>query len=153
MTRTTSVKTPKFASIFRVMRILSTLFFCVIFTCSTYAQATYTLTRDTSVKLEAKTFFDTVDIQPHFKGNLSQYLAQNIRIPKGVTPKGKITTQFWIDTSGRISYVEIEDKGPRAPNTPLEKEIVRVIKAMPPWEPGRYKDRKVTVKYSLPIVF
>lgn len=134
------------------MRILMALLFSIA-AFTVHAQTTYTLTKDTSVKLEAKTYFDTVDVQPKFKGNLGEYLAKNVRIPKGVTPKGKINTQFWIDTLGRVSGVEIVDNEPRAPKTPLEKEIVRVVKSMPRWEPGQYKGRKVTVKYSLPIVF
>ena len=117
-----------------------------------YAQ-TYTLTQDTTVKLEAKKFYDTVDVKPKFTGNLGEYLSKNLKVPRGAQLPPRINTQFWIDTLGRISHVEILDGKARAPRTPLEKEVVRVIKAMPRWQPGIYAGRKVTVRYSLPILF
>lgn len=133
------------------MRIMLTLLLSIIvYTAS--AQVTYSITRDTFVKLEAKTFFDTAQVKPKFKGNLGEYLSGHIRMPKGAKPQGKIMTQFWIDTMGRISHIKILDKDERAPITPLEKEIVRVIKGMPSWLPGMYKGKKVAVKYSLPFI-
>lgn len=117
-----------------------------------YGQKIISVTRDTTVKPEApKTVYDTVDVKPVFKGNLSQYLVQNIRMPKGAKAQGRIVTQFWIDAKGNVSHVQIMDKVARQPVTPLEKEIVRVVKAMPAWEPGSYKGKKVTVKYLLPL--
>jgi protein TonB len=133
------------------MKIFVTLLF-MAFAAAAQAQ-TFKLTQDTSVKLEAKTYFDTVDVQPAFKGNLGEYLVKNLKVPAGTKFPPKITTQMWIDTLGRITHVEILDKTARAPVTPLEKEVVRVVKNMPRWEPGRYNGKKVTVKYSLPIVF
>ena len=35
----------------------------------------------------------------------------------------------------------------------LDKEAVRVVKAMPPWNPGRQGGKNVRVKYTLPIRF
>ncbi|WP_276135023.1 energy transducer TonB [Polluticoccus soli] len=135
------------------MRILLTLLL-VAFSAMAHAQTNVTLTQDTTVKLETKTFFDTVQTQPAFKGNLGQYLSKSLKIPAGTKFPPRIDTQLWIDSTGRIAHVEIMDNNTtRKPNTPLEKEIVRVIKAMPRWEPGTYNGRKVTVKYSLPLVF
>lgn len=135
------------------MRILLTLFL-VAFSAMAHAQTTWTLTQDTTVKLEAKTYFDTVETQPQFKGNLGHYLTKNLKIAAGTKFPPRIDTQLWIDSTGRITSVQILDKdATREPDTPLEKELVRVIKGMPRWEPGTYNGRKVTVKYSLPLVF
>ena len=118
-----------------------------------HAQPQITITRDTTVKMpEAKTFYDTVDVKPQFRGNLGNYLSNNLHMPKGVKPGGKIVAQFWIDSAGKVSHVEILDGKGRAPVNAFEKEVVRVVKAMPAWQPGTYKGKKVTVRYSLPLI-
>ena len=92
-----------------------------------------------------------VDIKPRFNGNMNQYLATHVKVPKGSKLEGRITTNFIVDTAGHISHVTVEGKGSKDKLTPLEKEIVRVVSSMPPWIPGILKGRHVPVKYSLPI--
>ena len=133
------------------MKGLLTLLFSIL--CYTAQAQTMSITRDTTAPpLPEKKFYDTVDIKPKFKGDLGAYLMKNIKVPLNTKPPGRITAIYWIDTVGRIRNVEIlENKQPRAPQTSIEKEVVRVIKAMPRWEPGLYNGKKVTVRYSLPI--
>lgn len=112
------------------------------------------ITKDTTTKIDwskMKRPESVVDVKPKFKGDLNQYLAQNVRVPKGAKLEGRITANFVVDTSGNIGLVTIAGKGPKDKLTPLEKEIVRVVSAMPPWIPGVLKGRHVPVKYSLPI--
>lgn len=137
---------------FIIMKIIPALLLSA-FICTAHAQPQISITRDTTVKLpEAKTFYDTVDVKPKFKGNLSDYLVKNLHLPKGAKPGGKIVAQFWIDSSGKITHVEILDGKGRPPANAFEKEVVRVVKAMPAWQPGMYKGKKVTVRYSLPLI-
>lgn len=113
-----------------------------------------TLVKDTTTKIDwskMKRPEAMVDVKPRFNGNLNQYLAQNVRVPKGAKLEGRITANFVVDTAGNIGLVTIAGKGPKDKLTPLEKEIVRVVSAMPRWIPGELKGRHVPVRYSLPI--
>lgn len=115
-------------------------------------QPIYTLVKDTTVNLDTvKRPMPMVDVKPKFKGNINEYLAKNVRMPKGVKPSGKVTALFVIDTLGNVGMVSIEGKKPDEKLTALEKEIVRAIKVMPKWTPGERGGKKVPVKYSLPI--
>lgn len=119
---------------------------------SSTAFAQISIVQDTTVKLEAKTYFDTVEVRPKFKGNMYDYMMKNFKFPQGVTPKGSINTVLWIDTTGKVSQVEVVGKKPKS-YTPVEKEVVRVLKGMPRWAPGSTGGKKMTVKYSLPLNF
>jgi hypothetical protein len=96
--------------------------------------------------------YPTPEVKPRFNGDMNAFLMKNLRL----TPKdahGKVTAEFLIDTAGRISAVSIKKENPKAALTPLEKEVLRVVKIMPPWIPGRRKDDSlVPVRYSLPII-
>jgi len=99
--------------------------------------------------------FDSLDEKPSFPGgsnSLLDYLSTNINYPKKALKKGitgKVFVQFVIDKNGKITDVEAV----RGVDRLLDKEAVRVIKAMPAWKPG-YKDGvPVRVKYTIPINF
>ncbi|MBQ4820891.1 M56 family metallopeptidase [Aquimarina sp. MMG016] len=60
----------------------------------------------------------------------------------------RIYVRFKIDTLGNIA--DIQARGP-APE--MQKEATRVIKLLPQMIPGEHKGQKVSVLYTLPIVF
>ncbi|WP_242202094.1 M56 family metallopeptidase [Aestuariivivens insulae] len=66
----------------------------------------------------------------------------------GLEGRQRINVIFKIDTQGRIIDVRS-----RAPHKVLEDEAIRVIKALPNMIPGENNGKKVTVPYSLPIIF
>ncbi len=113
----------------------------------------FTLYKDTTKKINwdsMKRPQQLVDEKPRFNGNINQYLAKNVKVPKGAKLEGRITANFVVDTAGNIGLVTIEGKE-KSKLTPLEKEIVRVVSGMPRWIPGKLNGRHVPVKYSLPI--
>jgi hypothetical protein len=55
---------------------------------------------------------------------------------------------FKIQKDGSISEIKS-----RAPHPELEKEAIRVIKALPKMQPGMQRGKPVVVPYSLPILF
>ena len=63
--------------------------------------------------------------------------------------QGKVYVGFVIDTIGNITNVEVK----RGASPILDAEVVRVIKAMPKWKPGKHKGKAVPVYYTLPINF
>ncbi|TBW30051.1 M56 family metallopeptidase [Gramella sp. KN1008] len=66
----------------------------------------------------------------------------------GLTGINRVVVQFRIDETGTIADIKA-----RAPHPELEKEAERVIGNLPQMEPGIHRGEKVSVMYSLPIVF
>ena len=60
--------------------------------------------------------------------------------------KKKIFTQIVIDNSGSIEEVRV-----RAPHPKLREEIRSILMNLPQFIPGENEDRRVKVKYNLPI--
>jgi periplasmic protein TonB len=96
--------------------------------------------------------YPVVDTKPRFNGDLNAYLASNLRLPDEYkTTGGRVVVEFLIDTLGNVSNVYVLRASCKKSMTPLEKEVLRVVKMMPPWIPGKLKGRTVAVKYSLPV--
>jgi len=96
--------------------------------------------------------YPVVDTKPRFNGDLNAYLISNLQLADEIKQTGgRVVVQFLIDTMGHVSNVYVMRSNCNKALTPLEKEVLRVVKMMPPWIPGRLKGRKVAVKYSLPV--
>ena len=101
---------------------------------------------------DSRNRYPMVDTKPRFNGDLNAYIASNLRLPQENRRNGgRVVVEFLIDTMGRISNVYIMRTNCKKSLTPLEKEVMRVVRIMPPWIPGRLNGRKVAVKYSLPV--
>ena len=96
-----------------------------------------------------------VERMPEFPGGeaaMNQFINRTIRYPviaqeNGI--QGRVVVQFVVNTDGKIVDVEVV----RGVEESLDKEAIRVVKAMPPWNPGRQGGKNVRVKYTLPIRF
>ena len=99
--------------------------------------------------------FDVVEQMPQYPGGdaaLMQFLNVNLRYPpiaeeNGI--KGRVVCQFVVECDGSISDVRVV----RSVDPSLDKEAVRVIKAMPKWSPGMQNGAPVRVRYTMPITF
>lgn len=99
--------------------------------------------------------FATAEKMPEFPGGSSalfQYLNKNIKYP--VVPQeqgiqGRVIIQFVVDKDGTITNPVVV----RSIDPYLDKEALRVIKAMPKWNPGIQGVRPVRVKYTVPVTF
>lgn len=95
------------------------------------------------------------DVMPKFPNGdaaLVSFIARSIRYPQEALEQGKsgrVVCMFVVNEDGSISDIEII----RGVSDALNKEAIRVIKAMPRWEPGMQDGKKVKVKYSIPITF
>ena len=100
--------------------------------------------------------FTVVEQAPAFKGghdSLMRYLDKHIKYPKEALKKkisGKVFVMFLVNKTGKIEQVktigDIKGGG-------LEEEAMRVIAAMPDWNPGKQNNKFVTVQYTLPVKF
>ena len=92
---------------------------------------------------------------PRFPGGqeaLMQYLAKTIKYPVMAQQKkeqGRVIVKMVIGNDGSISDVSIV----KGISSYLNAEAIRVVNNMPKWEPGMQKGQKVSVYYTLPIVF
>lgn len=96
-----------------------------------------------------------VEVQPEFPDGIQalyKWLLENINYPaeaieEGV--QGKIIVEFVISTTGEIENARVL----RGRHPALDKEAIRVVKAMPKWTPGSNNGKPVKVLYTLPVTF
>ncbi|MBL4670038.1 MAG: energy transducer TonB [Flavobacteriales bacterium] len=95
------------------------------------------------------------EVMPEFKGGIEklfEYLGKNIKYPnrdKNNGMEGTVYLQFVVGKKGEIKNIKIL----RGVTDLMDKEAIRVLKAMPKWTPGKQSGRPVSVIYNLPIKF
>ena len=100
------------------------------------------------------TVYAVVDKMPEFPGGqqaLLRYLSENVKYPQVAADngiQGRVICEFVVNADGSIVDVKVSRSGG---DSSLDKEAVRVVKAMPKWNPG--KGKAVRVKYTLPVKF
>ncbi len=99
--------------------------------------------------------FVFVEKMPEFPGGLAEmmkFLSSNIKYPpiaRENNIQGRVVLSFIVNEDGSISNIEtLRDIG-----AACTEEAIRVVKKMPKWSPGEQRDKKVKVKYTLPIFF
>ena len=96
-----------------------------------------------------------VEQQPEFPGGqqaMYKWLGDHINYPpvaaeEGV--QGKVIVEFVVSKTGAVENVRVL----RGRHPALDKEAIRVVKAMPNWNPGRNNGNPVKVTYTLPVTF
>ncbi len=104
---------------------------------------------------EENKVFDVVEEMPSFPGGaaaLNAWLRDNLRYPvvaaeNGI--EGKVIVRFVVGKDGSISNVSIA----RSADASLDKEALRVVKAMPKWNPGKQNGSSVNVNFTVPVTF
>ena len=100
--------------------------------------------------------FVEVEKMPEFPGGqqaLLNFLKENVKYPEiakenGI--QGRVICQFVVAKNGAIEDVKVLRSGGDAS---LDKEALRVIKAMPNWQPGWQDGKPVRTRFNLPIIF
>jgi len=102
----------------------------------------------------ADTIHYDYEITPEFKGGASEmmkYLQKNIKISeksKEDYVHGKTYIKFTINEDGSISDVSIlKGSGEKE----FDNEVIRVVKEMPKWNPGKQDGIPVKVHFMIPI--
>ena len=97
--------------------------------------------------------FQVVEDMPQFPGgSVQKWIAKNVKYPMIAQEnniQGKVFVQFVIEKDGSVSDVKVA----RSVDTFLDKEAIRVVKAMPKWKPGKQRGKPVRVSYTVPINF
>lgn len=104
---------------------------------------------------QSKKVYESVEQMPEFPGGMEalvKYLYQNVQYPPSAVQnnvQGRVIVQFIIDETGQVGDVKVV----RSVSDEVDAEAVRVVKALPKFEPGRQDGEPVAVWYTLPISF
>lgn len=96
----------------------------------------------------------TAEIMPEFPGGMNglrKFLERNLSNPRELEENEVISVKvrFVVGFDGKLkSFETIEDGGAE-----FNKEVVRVLKKMPDWTPGRSRGQNVSVYYTIPVKF
>ena len=97
--------------------------------------------------------FQVVEDMPQFPGgSVQKWISKNVKYPMIALEnniQGKVFVQFVIEKDGSVSDVKVA----RSVDPSLDKEAIRVVKAMPKWKPGKQRGKPVRVSYTVPINF
>lgn len=108
-------------------------------------------TRDSGTE----TVMDKCEVMPKFPGGESgmmKFLTENVKYPKEALDKGitgRVLVEFVVERDGSINDVKIM----KSVDPILDNEAIRIVKAMPKWEPGTMDGKAVRVKHTLPVMF
>lgn len=164
----TRMKSPKSNLLKVLVMIPVTALMIFVFACSTEnekmdeAQVIKAPTEPTAVNAPSQEqnegsepIFTTVEQMPEYPGGqneLFKHISSHIKYPAEAKEKsisGKVFVQFVVTKTGTIQDVKVL----RGVDPLLDQEAMRVIKAMPAWNPGMQDDEKVNVVYNIPIAF
>jgi TonB family protein len=113
-------------------------------------QDTTTLQNDTTVYQ-----IEEVDVKPEYPGGinkLSQFVKNKLRYPMEAADRniqGRVIVHFTIKADGKIDDIKVLDSIHRL----LDREAMRIVRAMPKWTPGELNGKKVAVRFIFPITF
>jgi periplasmic protein TonB len=97
---------------------------------------------------------DNADVQPEFPGGMNKlrnFLQNNLTNPKDMEEGEMVSVKvkFVVGYDGKLkSFETIQDGGEE-----FNREVVRVLKKMPAWVPGKANGRNVSVYYTIPVKF
>jgi TonB family protein len=99
--------------------------------------------------------FTTVEKMPEFPGGqtgLQEYLLKNIKYPEEArnnVVEGVSYINFVVSSTGEVTGARVL----KGNNEQFNQEALRVINAMPRWQPGMQAGQTVSVQYTLPVRF
>lgn len=112
-------------------------------------------TMEAPIPPEEDKVYQVCDVMPEFPGGINSllpYLAKNVKYPVESQTKGEqgqVSVAFVINKDGSITDARVIKSV--TPN--LDKEALRVVKAMPKWTPGKKDGKIVRVAYTVPVTF
>lgn len=113
---------------------------------------------DSKAKMEADKdgIYARAEIMPSYPGgqkSLEKFVEDNLQYPQDALDnsiEGRVVISFDVDETGKIYRPMI--LSPKLGHG-LEEEALRVVKAMPQWNPGKMKGQNVKTKFTLPIIY
>lgn len=97
---------------------------------------------------------DNPEVRPEYPGGMSalkNFLEKNLTNPEDL-PNGEpveVKIKFVVGYDGKLQSFQVIRDGGNAFNT----EVIRVLKKMPEWIPGKTNGKNVAVFYTIPVKF
>lgn len=98
---------------------------------------------------------DLVETMPSFDGGLGEFykfVSKNLKYPpqaRRMGIEGKVFVHFVVDKDGSLVDIKIV----RGIGAGCDKEVMRIVKMSPKWNPGKQRGNPVKVRMMLPITF
>ena len=97
---------------------------------------------------------DAVDVLPAYPGGmdaLARFLKKNLQTPDELQNDETVSVRikFVVGYNGKLQRFIAEQEGREIYN----KEVIRVLKKMPDWIPGKAKGENVSVYFAIPVKF
>lgn len=127
------------------------MIFC-LFNLSLMAQAEMKEADTSSVKQDS--IYTNVDVKPMFKGSqdsLNKWFRDNLKYPetaKKAGAYGTIIVGFIVEKDGSLTNVKII----KGIGGGCDEEAIKIVKAMPKWDPGKQKCVPVRYQYNLNLI-
>ena len=99
--------------------------------------------------------FMVIENMPQFPGGdeaMFEFFRNNVTYPENCIAdsiQGRVIATFIVEKDGSITDIEVV----RSVHPDLDAEAVRVINAMPAWNPGTQRGKPVRVMYTIPVLF
>ena len=150
-------QTPKlFAGFKCLLFVVSALILLVIVIAPARANAQDKREKTTQTRKDTATddkVYEVCEQMPTYEGGdaaLLKYLGENWKLPdeykeRGI--QGRMVVGFIVEKDGSLTNVKVL----RAVDIAIDAEVLRVVKGMPKWIPGRHNGQRVRVRYLLPI--
>jgi len=150
-------QTPKlFAGFKCLLFVVSALILLVIVIAPARANAQDKREKTTQTRKDTATddkVYEVCEQMPIFEDGdaaLLKYLRENLKYPdktkdRGV--QGRLAIGFIVEKDGSLTDVKVL----RPVDIDIDAEVLRVVKGMPKWIPGRHNGQRVRVRYLLPI--
>ena len=132
-------------------------FSLVLFCCclTVFAVRPQTKTTRSPVLDEDSKVFSVVNTQPMFPGGsdaLKVWVEKTLRYPvlaEEQNQEAYVVVAFWVTHDGSVKNGRIIRSG----GDLFDQEVLRVIRFMPRWIPGRENGRSISIRYTMPVHF
>ncbi|MEO7120483.1 MAG: TonB family protein [Ginsengibacter sp.] len=110
--------------------------------------------KDSITKKINKSPLYEAEVMPQYPGGvkaLLQFLQSNLHSPEDIGDRDEVSVRvkFVVNYDGKLESFEVLESGGDA----FDKEVVRVLKKMPLWIPGKSNGENVSVYYVVPVKF
>lgn len=118
-------------------------------------KATVLFAQAEPIKEVSEEVFLKVEQMPEFPGgqdSLWSFIQENIQYPEKSREQqiqGTVYARFIVNKTGKAEKFEIV----RGINDEMNNEVLRVLKLMPDWSPGKQNGKAVSTQFVLPVKF
>jgi protein TonB len=96
--------------------------------------------------------YRVVEQMPEFKGGkeeLNKFIIKNLHNPIDDSANGRVYVEFIVTKNGNLEDIKIL----KGLSDELNAEVLRLIKSMPKWIPGKQRGKEINCYIMIPIIF